>query len=187
MGLSAADIFHPVSARLANRRTLARVVGVLDVRWTNLCSFARTDSSIAAMSQDILVEHVDHWLVISFRARKLTDPQAVHHATDAMLRELSSLPLRGRVVLDFRKVELASSQVLGMMLAAKREVDRRCGELVLTRVGDSLRELLRMTRLESQFVFVERLRDVVGQRRREPALVGTGSRGDEPKWIDSVS
>lgn len=140
-----------------------------------------------AMTQDIVVEHVDHWLVISFRARKLTDPQAVHRATDAMLRELSSLPLRGRVVLDFRKVELASSQVLGMMLAAKREVDRRCGELVLTRVGESLRELLRMTRLEGQFTCVERLRDVVGKRKREPALVGTGSRGDETTWIDSVS
>ncbi|HQY87214.1 MAG TPA: STAS domain-containing protein [Tepidisphaeraceae bacterium] len=134
----------------------------------------------------LLVERANHWLVLSFRAAQLIDPRVVHTTFEDLLDQLDELPFRAQVVLDFRRVEHASSQVIGMLVGVKREMDRKHGTLVLTRVCPQIRELLVVTKLESQFTFAGRLRDVLSKDQPPSSFQKSELRTDDPVWIDSI-
>lgn len=144
---------------------------------------------MAVATPSFVVERVDHWLVISFTQDRLTEPDEIHEACEGVLEEIKDLPLRCSVVLDFRRVNRVSSQFIGLMLGVKRAIDQKHGTLVLTRVGEELRDVLELTRLIGQFTIAERLRDVVtrSKRRVDPYARGGAKRGgEETLWIDSV-
>ncbi len=140
----------------------------------------------AKSSKVVAFEVANHWWVFCFRNPRLTDPAMLSEVESAVLNKLEQLPLRGQVVLDFRRVEFCSSQLLGVMLAVKREVNLRGGTLVLTRVSRQLTDMLALTRLDRQFTVVERLRDVVGQPSRRATLDAPAIGMDGVDWIDSV-
>ena len=134
----------------------------------------------------LLVERANHWLVLSFRASQLRDPRVVHTTFEELIDELENQPLRTQVVLDFRNVEHASSQIIGLLVGVKREVDRIHGTLILTRVCRQIREVLAVTKLDSQFTFEDRLRDVLAKDGPAKTFSKSTTRTDDPVWIDSV-
>ena len=135
----------------------------------------------------VAFEIANHWWIFCFRDSRLTDPGTLATVESAILLKLEQLPLRGQVVLDFRKVDQCSSQLLGVMLAVKREIRQRGGTLVITRANRHLTDMLAVTKLDSQFTIVERLRDVVGQPSRRSSLNDSAVNVDIVNWIDSVN
>lgn len=134
----------------------------------------------------LLIERAHHWLVLSFRASQLRDPRIVSTTFEDLIDELENQPLRIQVVLDFRNVEYASSQIIGLLVGVKREIDSKYGTLVLTRVCPQIREVLAVTKLDSQFTFADRLRDVLAGDRPAKSFSKSDARTDDPVWIDSV-
>jgi anti-anti-sigma regulatory factor len=128
----------------------------------------------------------DH-LILYFKNTKMTDPELLRQVEAELLLRVEKIHLGQKVVVNFDGVELASSKLVGMMIAVKKIVTERLGNLALCRVGEHLMEVLRLTRLDRQFVIRERMRDIVGDvvsTRPVLATASIGPRGADPNWID---
>lgn len=126
-----------------------------------------------------------NWFVVGFNTDRLTDAAEIQSLQEELFARLARLPLRGQAVICFEGVEHASSQVVGMLLGAKKIVDDRFGTLMLCRVGSHLRQIIALTRLDSKFEIRERLRDVTGASGGTREYVSAGSRGAEVlQWIN---
>lgn len=124
------------------------------------------------------------WFVVGFNTDRLTDAAQIQSLQQSLFNELSRLPLRGNAVITFEGVEHASSQLVSLLLGAKKIVNDRFGKLVLCRVGPHLRQVLAITRIDSQFEIRERLRDVTGGNGGQPELVRVGSSSaEELNWL----
>ena len=127
---------------------------------------------------DLAYEEVNGWLVIRFTSPSLIEPMMLERLKADLERQLSQLPVGGKVLVSFKGVEFVSSQIIGMMLAAKEQVRQKKGTLALARLGQNIRDILRLTKLESQFTIAPTETDIVGKRVRaadEPA---------GPEWMD---
>lgn len=129
----------------------------------------------------------EEWLVVGFTSDRLTEPSSLQQIQVTLFSTLQRLPLRGQVAISFEGVDHASSQVVGLLLGAKKIVTDRFGTLVLCRVGEHLAEVFRLTRLDRQFEIKPRLRDVIGTSsaptsKQSARLVRTGA--SDPQWID---
>lgn len=132
------------------------------------------------------------WLVAGFNTPRLTDPITVHSATRELAERLERLPLRGNAVISFEGVDHASSQLVGLLLAARAiVVDERFGRLVICRVSPHLSDILRLTKLERHFEQYPRLRDLLAETQRperpptwRKPVASVVSRGNDPEWID---
>ena len=132
------------------------------------------------------------WLVAGFNTPRLTDPITVHAATRELAERLERLPLRGQAVISFEGVDHASSQLVGLLLAARAiVVDERFGRLVICRVSQHLGDMLKLTKLERHFEQYPRLRDLLSETARpekkptwgKPVTSSVRS-GNDPEWID---
>jgi anti-anti-sigma factor len=85
-------------------------------------------------------------VAVQFEDRLLSGNAAALDAENE-LALLARFPCRGRLLLDFGGVELASAAVLGRLAALHRAVSDAGGELVLVNVGPSLFEVFRATGL----------------------------------------
>lgn len=126
-----------------------------------------------------------NWFVVGFNTDRLTDAAEIQTLQNQLFAQFARLPLRGQAVITFEGVEHASSQLVGMLIGAKKLVDDRFGTLVLCRVGEHLRQILSITRLDSKFEIRDRLRDVTGSSGGSKDVVTVGSRnGEELMWIN---
>ncbi len=125
-----------------------------------------------------------NWFVVGFNEDRLTDAAEIQSLQENLFANLQRVPLRGQVVISFEGVEHASSQVVGLLLGAKKIVDDRFGTFVLCRVGPHLRSILAITRLDSKFEIRERLRDVTGSANGQRELVRAGGGREELQWIN---
>lgn len=135
----------------------------------------------------LFCEYTKGFLVISFRDENLTKSSTLDAVEAELRRQLSRLPVYGRVVLDFRRVKQISSRAVAVMVATRRHVDMQNGQLTLTRVGPAVYEALAMRKLEKLFVIRDRLRDVLaeGSRCADEDRVKPPAQ-DEVEWIHAV-
>jgi anti-sigma B factor antagonist len=83
--------------------------------------------------------------------------QFVVGQTDGLREVMQTLPASGSVILDLSRVTRVDAHGLGVMLELREQAQVTGGELKLMNVSDSLRELLRITRLDSVFHLKHRL------------------------------
>jgi anti-anti-sigma factor len=83
--------------------------------------------------------------------------QFVVGQTDVLRDVMQTLPPSSSVILDLSNVTVVDAHGLGVMLELREQAQATGGELKLTNVRDSLRELLRITRLDSVFHLKHRL------------------------------
>lgn len=132
------------------------------------------------------------WLVVNFETGRLTDPIALSHVENELFGELRDLPKGGKAVICLEELDYTSSQLAGILLGAKKLIASRGGRLVLCRVGEHLAEMLRITRLDTQFEIKPRLRDVIGgtsdptriKLRKRELVAATVMANADPEWID---
>jgi anti-anti-sigma factor len=136
---------------------------------------------------DLATEDVNGWLIVRFTTPSLTEPMMLERLKHDLDSRLSALPTGARVVVSFKGVEFVSSQIIGMMLAAKEQVRRKKGQFALARLGQNIMDILRLTKLDSQFKIGQTETDIVG-RRPKPLKSDDEGRGDggpsEPDWMD---
>jgi anti-anti-sigma factor len=77
--------------------------------------------------------------------------QVVIGETDALREVIQTLPASRSVILDLSQVTLVDAHGLGVMLQMRADAQARDMDFELMHVSDSLRELLRITRLDSVF------------------------------------
>lgn len=123
-------------------------------------------------------ETVNSWLIVRFRTGSLTDPLMIERADDEIRQQLAPLPLRAQVVLDFRQVEFASSQVIGLLLGVRDQLNKKHGTLVLAKVGEKIREALTITNLGKHFRIEPSVSALVGPRPARRRRKG------ETVWMD---
>lgn len=114
----------------------------------------------------VLTETVNHWQIIRFRVDRLTDPMTVADVSVELEKLVAPLPLRASVAIDFDGIEHISSQVIGLMIGLRDQITKKHGTLVLCKLSDRVREVMRVTRLDRHFTFSESVSAVTGKRER---------------------
>ena len=71
--------------------------------------------------------------------------------TDSLREIMQTLPSATTVILDLSRVALVDAHGLGVFLQLREQAQSRGMQLQLMNVGNQLRELFRMTRLDSVF------------------------------------
>jgi anti-anti-sigma factor len=79
--------------------------------------------------------------------------QVVVGETDVLRETMQTLPRSSAVILDLSHVTLLDAHGLGVMLQMREQAEATGASFELMNVGDSLRELFRITRLDSVFQF----------------------------------
>jgi len=131
---------------------------------------------------DVSFELANHWFIVRFNTYSLSEQPQIERIGEAVFEQLHKLPLRPHVLLNFKRVEFVSSQVIGLLLEIQTRTQSKHGELVLARVNPKIREAMKILRLDSRFKIVENSLDVVGKvERAKPALP---SRLREVAWMD---
>lgn len=67
------------------------------------------------------------------------------------------------VVLDFAETEAIDSTALGALIQTYKVIHQQAGEIRLTRVGDGVRRVLAITRIDRVFSIFDTLEEAVGQ------------------------
>jgi anti-anti-sigma factor len=129
---------------------------------------------------EIAYEEINGWLIVRFTSPSLTEPMMLERVKQDLDQRLAELPKGAKVLISFKGVEFVSSQIIGLMLSSKDAVMRqRKGTFALARLGNNIRDVLRLTKLDSQFKIAETETEIVGRRRRDP-----NQRGDDLSWMD---
>ena len=106
------------------------------------------------MEQDSCIEitAVDRVAVVGFKVEWLTDVEDLNGAAERV-REFVKQQRPRRVVFDFSGVKFFSSQVLGLLLAARAQVQEIGGDLVICSVEPQLYRIFKVTHLDRVFKF----------------------------------
>ena len=106
------------------------------------------------MEQDSCIEitAVDRVAVVGFKVEWLTDVEGLNGAAERV-REFVKQQRPRRVVFDFSGVKFFSSQVLGLLLAARAQVQDIGGDLVICSVEPQLYRIFKVTHLDRVFKF----------------------------------
>jgi len=129
---------------------------------------------------ELAYEEVNDWLVVRFTSPSLTEPMMLERVKQDLDQRLAQLAKGTRVLISFKGVEFVSSQIIGLMLSSKDVVVRqKKGTFALSRLGPNIRDILRLTKLDSQFKIAETETEIVGKRKRDPS-----QRGDDLSWMD---
>lgn len=134
---------------------------------------------------DLAFEEINGWLIVRFTTPSLTEPMMLERLRHDLETRLAELPKGARVLISFKGVEFVSSQIIGLMLACKEQVRQKKGKFALARLGANIRDILRLTRLDSQFTVAETETAVVGKRPRpSTGDNGPGGEPDALEWMD---
>jgi anti-sigma B factor antagonist len=124
-------------------------------------------------------ESINHWTVLRFNADRLTDPMTVSEISRELDVLIAKLPLRGQVAVNFAGVAQVSSQVIGLLLGLRDQVNKKHGRLVLCKLGKQVIDVMRITRLDRHFEFSDSVSAIVGKRS-----TATAGGGNDVAWMD---
>lgn len=132
---------------------------------------------------DVEFEEINGWLIVRFTSPSLTEPMMLERLRRDMESRLAELPKGARVLISFKGVEFVSSQIIGLMLACKEQIRQKKGKFALARLGANIRDILKLTKLESQFTIGETETSIVGRRPRPDGSTPSG-KDDDLDWMD---
>ncbi len=96
----------------------------------------------------LYIQNLEDCTVVEFQVPSLTDAAELE-AIGRSLYDLVDKEDRRRIVLDMDRVQFVSSQFVGVVMVLHKKLSTRPnGLLVLCNLGASLRELLKITRLD---------------------------------------
>jgi anti-anti-sigma factor len=123
---------------------------------------------------------IDHWTIARFHGTTLTDAHVIERASNELCERIAKLPLRAMLLINFKGVEFVSSQVIGLLLAANKQIADKSGTLMLCRVSPKIREALHITGLLGQFKIGKSETSVIGPVQRTTSRAGAAEIG----WLD---
>lgn len=131
------------------------------------------------LKPSVRVQTIDGYLVADFWDCLRLDPQPVRDLS-RQYEELVDGQTPPDLVIDLGGVEFAGSTALGAFNALQRACKNRLGRVVFCNVEDAVREVFRVSRLESLYVFVD---DVPEATRflRGAATIDTGTDLSKPE------
>ena len=129
---------------------------------------------------ELTFRNVDHWTIARFGGATLTDSQVIERASEELTERIATMPLRPMLLINFKGVEFVSSQVIGLLLNARKKIAEKSGTLTLCRVSPKIREALHITGLLGQFNVARSETAVVGAVKRDSAWAGPADIG----WLD---
>jgi anti-anti-sigma factor len=94
----------------------------------------------------------DENAVVTFKAASITDVESITSASKR-IREFVGKTHPGRIVFDFEQVKFFSSQVLGLLLEVRAELQPYDAEVVISAIDPQLHRVFRITNLDKVFSF----------------------------------
>lgn len=95
-------------------------------------------------------ETIDDVLVVRFLDATVVDSEVVESLTDSLSWRMSESDCT-KVILDFTNVQLATSEIIGGLVAFKLYCEVRGASLKLSGITDEFRHVLKLTKLDTQF------------------------------------
>jgi anti-sigma B factor antagonist len=97
------------------------------------------------------VRTIERTALVRFEDAEILFEEAAVEAVGQGLHQLLAEERHTRLVVNFGGVSFMSSDVLAILAALQGEVDRACGSITLCGLDPSLRDMLRITRLDGVF------------------------------------
>ena len=90
--------------------------------------------------------------VVAFKSPSITDVKAIGTATDR-IRSFVEEKKPGRLVFDFEQVKFFSSEVLGLLLDIRAQLEPYSGKVVISAINPQLHRVFKITNLDKVFGF----------------------------------
>jgi len=90
--------------------------------------------------------------VVAFKATSISNSEGIA-AASKQIREFIDRNRPDGVVFDFEQVKFFSSQVLGVLLKTRAELETYNGEVVISAINPQLHRIFKITNLDSVFRF----------------------------------
>jgi anti-sigma B factor antagonist len=113
------------------------------------------------------IEAVGSNAVVSFASSCVSDVEEISHAS-AQIREYIEQRQPVRMVFDFSGVKFFSSQVLGLLLEARGQLQSRSGQVIVASLEPQLERVFKITNLDRIFTFVPDKDGALGEAAGAP-------------------
>jgi anti-sigma B factor antagonist len=90
--------------------------------------------------------------VVAFKATSISDVEGIASVARE-IREFIDENHPNRIVFDFEQVKFFSSQVLGVLLSTRAELEAHKGEVVISAINPQLHRVFKITNLDNVFKF----------------------------------
>ncbi|MFC1781015.1 STAS domain-containing protein [Planctomycetota bacterium] len=112
------------------------------------------NGAIESMDGKVSIEITNHsgTGVVAFKSASVSDVEAIAAASDK-IKEFVKLNKPSRLIFDFEKVKFFSSQVLGMLLDVRGQMDSYDGRVVVSAINPQLYRVFKITNLDKIFTF----------------------------------
>ena len=102
----------------------------------------------------LTIQSINAVALVTFQDESILDPLQVQDIGDK-LRHLVEDEDRQRVILDFHKVKILSSQMLGVLIGLLKRIRGVDGRIVICGMKPELHKVFRITNLDKLFTFYE--------------------------------
>ncbi len=93
------------------------------------------------------VRKVGSAVILEFTRTDLTDAALIRNLGDEIYQIIKPIS-KPRVIVDLAQVQRLSSAMLGMLVALRKVIEHRDGQMRVANVATALREIFTMTRLD---------------------------------------
>ncbi len=102
----------------------------------------------------LTIQSINAVALVTFQDESILDPLQIQDIGDK-LRHLVEDEDRQRVILDFHKVKILSSQMLGVLIGLLKRIRGVDGRIVICGMKPELHKVFRITNLDKLFTFYE--------------------------------
>lgn len=102
----------------------------------------------------LTIQSINAVALVTFQDQSILDPLQVQDIGDK-LRHMVEDEDRQRVILDFHKVKILSSQMLGVLIGLLKRIRGVDGRIVICGMKPELHKVFRITNLDKLFTFYD--------------------------------
>ncbi len=102
----------------------------------------------------LLIQSIRDVTIVDFNQRQIREMHQIQEIGEELFGLVDQQNVR-KLVLDFSKVQLLSSAMLGVLLNLKTRAEAAKGRIVICNLKRELREVFRLARLDKMFSFYD--------------------------------
>ena len=108
----------------------------------------------------LLIQSIKDVTIVDFNQRQIRDMHVIQEIGEELFGLVDQRDVR-KLVLDFSKVQLLSSAMLGVLLNLKTRTETAKGRVVICCLRRELRDVFRLARLDKMFSFYDSEEDAL--------------------------
>ena len=101
---------------------------------------------------DVEITSQDKVAIVGFKATSISDAEAIA-TVSKQIKEFIDESCPENIVFDFKRVKFFSSQVLGLLLDIRAQLEKDDGQVVISAIEPRLHRVFKITNLDKVFRF----------------------------------